>query len=285
MTAVLPRESALAVLDSDLSVTAQDAFRQLTDTIYTVAQAITFRNAETLPGLAELFTDKLLVVVGGNARGPLGYFAGEKWRREEHHFHELHVKVGHLAYAFASPAEQAEDVLDTIAHELAHFYARENDIKDTSGRGIGHGRYHNKNFAMLANALGLRVENSGKSHIGYMTTGLTARGRDLYADLLLDVQDALRLTSVPQPVPRSAASAQTPASPAPAPVTDAGCAQKASKYVFAQCACCDARGRSRTMRMARGWWRPGTVACGICREVFVESQPQVAETHAKGRAS
>lgn len=264
---------------------AQDAFTELTDTIYTVAREVTVRVSETLPGLAESFTDKVLVVVGGHARGPLGHFAGEKWRRETHRFHELHVNVGHLAYAFTSPAAHAEDVLDTIAHELAHFYARENDIKDTSGRGANHGRYHNKNFAMLASTLGLRVENSGKSHIGYMTTGLTARGRDLYADLLLDVQAALRLTSVPQVRPRTGSAAQSQTSASTATTAEADVPEKASKYVFAQCACRDGRGRPRTVRMARGWWEPGTVGCGTCRQLFAETLPLMAETAAKGRAS
>lgn len=262
---------------------AQDAFQELTDTIYTVAREITVRATETLPGLADSFTDRVLIVVGGHARGPLGHFAGDKWRREAHRFHELHVNVGHLAYALTTEAAHAEDVLDTIAHELAHFYARENDIKDTSGRGANHGRYHNKRFAMLAGALGLRVMNSGKSHIGYMTTGLTARGRALYSDLLLDVQNALRLTSVPELRHResSPVHATAPSTTVAQPAT----LHKPSRYVFARCACRDARGRRRTVRMARGWWEPGTVACGLCRELFAETLPTPAEPHAKGRAS
>lgn len=270
------------IVPSSSAASAQDAFQELTDTIYTVAREVTVRASETLPGLAESFTDRVLLVVGGHARGPLGHFAGDKWRREAHRFHELHVNVGHLAYALATEAAHAEDVLDTIAHELAHFYARENDIQDTSGRGVNHGRYHNKKFAMLASALGLRVMNSGKSHIGYTTTGLTGRGRTLYGDLLLDVQRALRLTAVPELRQQESSPVQAAASTS---VAQPATLHKPSKYVFAQCACRDARGRRRTVRMARGWWEPGTVACDLCRELFAETLPPTAEPQMKGRAS
>lgn len=267
---------------SSKSTSAQDAFQDLTYTIYRVAHEVTVRASETLPGLAEAFTDRVLVVVGGHARGPLGHFAGDKWRHEAHRFHELHVNVGHSAYALTTEEAHAEDVLDTVTHELAHFYARENGIQDTSGRGVNHGRYHNKKFAMLASALGLRVMNSGKSHIGYTTTGLTARGHETYGDLLLDVQRALRLSAVPE-LRRQDSRVQ--ASTTSLSVIQPATHPKPSKYVFAQCACRDARGRRRMVRMARGWWEPGTVACGLCRELFAETLPTTAEPEAKGRAS
>lgn len=273
MSVIQPIDTpAMDVATPDLVTlgSAQDAYHQLTDTLYVVAEAVTQRAGESLPGLVESFPDEVLLVVGGKARGPFGFFAGDKWRLEAHRFHEININIGHGAYAGADPADYAEDVLVTIVHELVHFYARTQDIRDVSGRG----RYHNRKFAKLAHALGLRVEPSGRSHIGFMTTALTPAGRTLYNDLLLQVENALRLTSTPLPAPASAIAPL-------ATVTDLPETKPVGKYVFAHCACRDARDNPRTVRMARGWWQPGTVGCGICLQLFVESPPSSADRTAK----
>lgn len=277
MSAVQPiNPPALDVAALDLSAlgSAQDAYHQLMDTLYVVAEAVTQRAGESLPGLAESFPDEVLLVVGGKARGPLGFFAGDKWRLEGHRFHEININIGHGAYAGANSADYAEDVLVTIVHELVHFYARTQDIRDVTGRG----RYHNRKFAELAHALGLRVEPSGRSHIGFITTALNSARRLLYSDLLQQVENALRLTSAPLPAPPTAPStAMTPLAIA----LHASKAAPLGKYVFAHCACHDKRGNPRTVRMARGWWQPGTVGCGICLQLFVESPPSSADRAAK----
>ncbi|WP_341210578.1 hypothetical protein [uncultured Microbacterium sp.] len=275
MSAIQPTDAQ--AVDIPTVGSAQDAYHQLTDTLYVVAEAVTLRVAESLPGLAESFQDKVLLIVGGQARGPLGFFAGEKWRLDAHRFHELHVNVGHRVYAGTDPERYAEDVLVTVAHELAHFYAREQGIRDVSGRG----RYHNRKFAELAHALGLHVEPSGRSHIGFITTALNASGREIYPDLLVSVEQALRLTSAPLPTPTPPASLSLGVVTAVPAVAEPEVPGKNNKYVSARCECRDRLGNPRTLRMARGWWQPGTVGCGICLRLFVESPPSGADHTAK----
>lgn len=252
----------------------QQSFKALSEAVYYAAHRVAARNNETLPELAEAFRERGIVVIGGQALGPLGYFANDKWRTDTRCFHEIHINVGHVSYASVSSVEQAKNVLDTIAHELVHFYAREHDIRDTSGRGRGHGRYHNRKFANLAVAVGLKVANSGKSHIGYATVGLSEIGLERYQDLIADLSDALRFTSVPELQPAPATSS-----------TNTGSLPREAKYIFAYCACRDDRGRARTIRIARGWWEPGTIGCSRCRRTFEESLPQMAETTPTGTAS
>lgn len=251
---------------------AQNAFRVLSETLYGVAREAAARASESLHGLAEAFANKVLVNTGGKVTGPLGYFAGNKWRHDADHYHELHINVGHASHANLSPRAHAEDVLDTILHELVHFYCRENNIRDVSGRG----RYHNRQFALHAHAIGLRVVKTNKSHVGFASDGLNQRGHQIYGDLIDRIEDALRLTSAP--LPASAPSNEIAVvAGSNLSAGDLTAAISPSKYVFAQCGCRDLRGRPRTLRMARGWWEPGTVACGNCRQLFAESPPPAAE--------
>lgn len=57
-------------------------------------------------------------------------------------------------------------VLETLLHEMAHFYNAVNEIKDCSS-----GQYHNKHFKRAAEMFGLKVERSGNR--GYAYTSLS----------------------------------------------------------------------------------------------------------------
>lgn len=240
---------------------AQESFLRLSATCYFVGREVAQRCALQLPGLLDLYLDQALLVVNGQRSGALGFYAPEKWAYNEQPFDEIHVNIGHGAYAGSSTAIVASDIVLTICHELVHLYAKANDIRDTSGRG---NRYHNKRFAELARRLELRVERSGRSHIGFQTIGFTERGAETYSDLISQVERELRL------LPNF-----TPSTPAEAESTPEAALEVAvQKYVFAQCGCRNEQGRKRTIRMARGWWCAGTIGCGICQQIFTESPPK-----------
>lgn len=245
---------------------AQQSFFQLSAVCYYVTGEIARRCNSRLTNLSDLFSDRILLVVGGQRSGALGTFAPEKWAYSNQSFDEIHVNIGHEVYAKSSVAAVAADIVLTICHELVHLYAKANGIRDVSGRG---NRYHNKRFAELAKRLELRVERSGQNHIGFQTTGFTARGAALYNDLFELVERELHL--LPHAAPLTQSEPQT--------APDAAITVVAvRKYVFAQCGCRNGQGRSRTLRMALGWWQDGTIGCGICQQIFTVSPPGDTKT-------
>lgn len=248
-----------------LGNTAQRSFLRLSAACYFVGQEIAQRHTSHLRGLSGVFSDRLLMVVNGQRSGALGTFSPKKWAFDAQPFDEIHVNIGHEIYAGADTPTIAADVVLTICHELVHLYARANNISDTSGRG---NRYHNSRFATLARRLELRVERSGRSHIGFQTTGFTEQGLALYADLIEVVERELQL------LPNTVPSAKREPQATPEPVAEVA----VRKYVFAQCECRNEQGRKRTFRMARGWWQDGTIGCAICQQIFTESPPEWTRT-------
>jgi hypothetical protein len=87
-----------------------------------------------------------------------------------------------LATAFGR-RQPGRGVILTIAHELAHLYAAETNVKDTDPGG----EVHNATFARLAELTGCQVV---KASGGYMTPDLSKRGLDLFADLIPQMQQA-----------------------------------------------------------------------------------------------
>ena len=67
-------------------------------------------------------------------------------------------------------------VLETLLHEMAHFYNAVNDIKDCSS-----GQYHNKHFKTAAERFGLEVSRDGKR--GWAYTKLTDVSREVIGEL------------------------------------------------------------------------------------------------------
>jgi hypothetical protein len=238
------------------------AHLQLIEASYLTVDQIAARAEKKLPKLQDLFRSRAIVVVGREARGYLGSFTNDKWELGGERLHEIHLntdrKCGHRTVT------RGEDATATLAHELAHLYAHHHGIKDTSNRG----RYHGKKFAVLAEALGCHTARASGSHYGIVTDCLQDWAREAYADLIVVMDDALRLNSTPTTRP-------TPATIAPtAPTSPEG------KYVFATCACVLPTGRRRTLRMAAGQWPLGRVWCESCRSPFgigetesEESQP------------
>lgn len=241
---------------------AQKSFLRLSIVCYQVAEAITKIRAAQFPGLSNHFLERALIVVGGQLAGPLGTYQHEKWAFEDRSVDEIHINIGHDIYSGVAAESIAMNIVVTICHELAHFHASMNGIKDTSGRG---NRYHNKQFAELAARFELLVGQSGRSHIGFHTPGLTAQGAADYADLICTIEEELRL--FPSYTLPFCGGVDSPDS------SGSGKEVAVQKYVFAQCDCRNKQGRKRTIRMARGWWLEGSIGCAICQHIFTESPP------------
>jgi hypothetical protein len=103
--------------------------------------------------------------------------------------------------------------------------------------------------------------------IGHRTPGLSARGRIDYADLLTTLDDGLIVAREPwrAKVNSDSDEENTQLSGYLEPTTPP------SKYVFASCQCQAGRGRSVTIRVATGSWRPGVIQCSACGATFEES--------------
>ncbi|MDQ4214756.1 hypothetical protein [Microbacterium capsulatum] len=233
---------------------------KLISAAYLTADEITMRCEERLPGTNQLFRTQALVVVGGKARGPLGTFTAEKWEHDGQRLHEIHLnadrRCGHAT------ATTGEDATVTIAHELAHLYAHAHGIQDTSNRG----RYHSNRFARIAGELGCNTVRPANAPYGIITDRLSDWGRDVFADLVGLMDEALRLNAAPNNE-RAFAPAVAPAEPV----------QANSKYVFASCQCIVA-GRPRTFRMSVRQWTLGPVWCGRCCQPFTDGTEHPAES-------
>lgn len=241
---------------------AQLSYFQLSATCYLVAGELAQRTAAAFPGLDKLFAEGALLVVGGQRTGALGAYEPRKWAYDARPLDEIHVNIGHVAFTESNLLTTAETILTSIGTGLLHLYAQARGINSTTGRGK---RYHNKKFALLADRMELRVVRHPSSHIGFTTSGLTHRGREIYGDLIERIAHELRL------LPNYKQS--TPSGEVDVPSPEPGTETAVQKYIFAHCGCTKA-GRRRTLRMARGWWIVDQIGCAVCKQIFTESPPK-----------
>ena len=85
--------------------------------------------------------------------GAYGHVSVQKvWHNDTTATHELNLSADYLN-------RPIEDTVATLIHEACHLYALQNDIKDTSNRGV----YHNKRFKQIAEEIGhLHIEKHDK---------------------------------------------------------------------------------------------------------------------------
>jgi len=103
---------------------------------------------------------------GRSGRGAKhGHFAPGAWT-EDHH--EILISAESLARG-------AEATLGTLIHELGHAVAAATGVRDTSNNG----RYHNKRFKTIAEALGITLEQHDT--IGWSLTTLPPETAAKYA--------------------------------------------------------------------------------------------------------
>lgn len=103
----------------------------------------------------------VITVAQDTTSGAYGWFT--TWRAWQETGTEGYYEINICAETLDRPFPET---VGTLLHEMAHLYARMNDIKDTS-RG---GTYHNKKFKEIAEAHGLLIENTQK--YGWTKTSL-----------------------------------------------------------------------------------------------------------------
>lgn len=135
----------------------------------------------TLPGIRE-GTARSITRISHWLDGPLGHFHELLHIRQGSRFHEIFVNTNRARDRFGR-AQPGRGVIITIAHELAHLYAAETNVKDTDPGG----QVHNVEFARLADLSGCRVV---KADGGYVTPDLSRRGLALFADFIPEMQQA-----------------------------------------------------------------------------------------------
>ncbi len=84
--------------------------------------------------------------------GAYGHVSVNKvWHDNTIATHELNISADYLN-------RPIENTVATLIHEAVHLYAMQNDIKDTSNRGV----YHNRRFKELAEERGLQIDKHDK---------------------------------------------------------------------------------------------------------------------------
>jgi curved DNA-binding protein CbpA len=110
----------------------------------------------------------------------LGYHAPGRWNVAGQRYAEIMISGEGLR-------RTAREVLATLLHEAAHALAHERGIKDTSRQG----RYHNKQFKIHAEELGLTVEHDDRN--GWSASTITPAAERAYARQLDALTEAMTL--------------------------------------------------------------------------------------------
>lgn len=114
-------------------------------------------NEEYFDGTLEIPTITIQSTVG-----TYGHVSVQKlWHNNNAATRELNLSADYLN-------RPIEDTVATLIHEASHLYALQNNIKDTSNRGV----YHNKNFKKIAEEMG-HIQISKHDKYGWIITDPT----------------------------------------------------------------------------------------------------------------
>ena len=91
----------------------------------------------------------VITVAAAGRRRAYGWFGADHWKTENKVLHEINLSA-------ESIDRSIDDLLETLLHEMAHQWNRQNGIRDV----VGHQR-HNGMFAKSAQGFGLKVEKMG----------------------------------------------------------------------------------------------------------------------------
>ena len=125
---------------------------------------------------------KVTILVTRNLKGRKGHFT---------HFTPWTTKAGDAFNEMAFNLEHfttAEELLNTLLHEVAHSLNFSNGIKDTSAN-----QYHNAKFKSQAEELGLKTDKDKKGST--ITTGVSELGLKRWKKPLAILTEALALTA------------------------------------------------------------------------------------------
>jgi hypothetical protein len=107
-------------------------------------------------------------------------------------YREMSNTRGELFMATELWARSATDMFAVLLHEAAHAIASQRGVKDTSRQG----RYHNGQFRMIADEVGLEGERDPER--GWSLTALSAEAKAWYTETLAQLKAALAGRSGPR---------------------------------------------------------------------------------------
>jgi hypothetical protein len=132
----------------------------------------------------------VVIVTGSGMVGSSkwGHFRRDGWATVEGA--TIPGKLDEMFMAGETLAKGARQVLQTMLHEGAHTLAKVREVQDTSRQG----RWHNAKFKSLAEEMGLEHKAAAADKaIGFSCVTLTAETAERYADLLTELDAAIRL--------------------------------------------------------------------------------------------
>ena len=142
------------------------------EAVYNLINAVRKRN----PGIPE---DIIVIVSSGRSGRSMkhGHFAANTWSNGGHE----------ILLGAESLSRGAVPTAGTVIHELAHAYAANNDIRDTSNAG----RYHSTKFKEIGEKFGLELEKHDV--IGWSLTTVPEATQELYAKEIEDLANAINI--------------------------------------------------------------------------------------------
>jgi len=174
----------------------------------------------------------VLVVASGTAAGhaKYGHYAAMRWQHGSDRLPEVLVSGEGLK-------RPVTEVFTTLVHEAAHGLADARGIKDTSRQG----RWHNKQFAKLADELGLDTIKDPR--IGWSPCSLRETTAHIYREVLDDLGTALSAYRHPE-------------------LTGGASARNSNNGQACVCIC------PRRIRVARSVLDLGPITCAVCGSDF-----------------
>ena len=136
---------------------------------------------------------EVVIVTGSGMIGPArwGHFRANGWTERQEKEAAVSLTLGEMFVAGETLARGATSTLQTMLHEAAHVLAQVREIKDTSRQN----RWHNRKFRELAEELGLEyTRESAHPQIGFSQVTLTKKTAEEYAEVIKELDKAIRLT-------------------------------------------------------------------------------------------
>ena len=126
------------------------------------------------------------ITITRNTKGKKAHFTHYKpWKSGDEQFNEIMFNADFFKNG-------AEGVLATLIHEISHSINYKNGISDCTNE-----QYHNKQFAKVAEGLGLKVEKVKR--FGFALTTLTPESKERWAEALNVIEEALKITALAEP--------------------------------------------------------------------------------------
>jgi hypothetical protein len=135
----------------------------------------------------------VVIVTGSGMIGPArwGHFRANGWTERAEKEAAVSLVLGEMFIAGETLAKGAAHTVETMLHEGAHVLAKVREIQDTSRQN----RWHNRKFLALAEELGLSYgQESAHPQIGFSQVTLTPETTEEYAEVIAELDAAIRLT-------------------------------------------------------------------------------------------